>query len=322
VRVNRALWLFVILLAPAELQAQRRIVHDTLSMDSPAGVSCGFCGTERFGVVFRELEAPRRGLNPSDFPIVLESVEVVLAAAYGSTCTPTGAGGTVIAPVEIYVGDTIPTGDISDMPDFEWPGETLVWAAEAPIELSAGNGAGMFEFMFNVLLVRDEEEMPITLESGSYLRVVVTMPEGAVGSSPQCEPTYPPVGAAGVRDDDGRIADERSFVWGLGGVGWFWNEDPPTGIPAIAGDWGVRVSYFAMGTGDADAGMTIDAGRALDAGATDDAGAAMDGGMPDAGRVEPGGGCACRPSPGSTAIPGALIVLVISLALLAQRKRS
>lgn len=317
--MTRFVCLALVLALPLAASAQRRLVHDTLTMDSPAGIVCGFCATERFGVVFRELESPRRGLEPGDFPIVLESIEVVIAAAYGNPCMASGTGGTIIAPIEIYAGTMLPSGDISTNSEFEWPGETLVWAADAPIELSAGNAGGMYEFQFNVLMVRDEMDMPITIASGNYVRVVVTVPEGTMGTSPQCEPTYQAPAGAAVRDNDGLIAGERNFVFAAGGLGWFWNEAPPSPIPRIDGDWGVRLSYFAMGTGEVDAGMTtIDAGG-VDAGRFD-AGAELDAGRPDAGMLEPGGGCACRPTARAT-LPGALLVLVLALALLAQQRR-
>src|SRR5690606_13897366 len=120
-----------------------------------------------FGVVFRELPAPRRGIEPEDFPITLESVQVALASATvspGPTCTPSEAGGAIVAPVEIYAGAEIPTGAITSLPsDGPWPGEELVWAADAPLALSPAQagGGGRYELSFNELVVRDEEEMPI-----------------------------------------------------------------------------------------------------------------------------------------------------------------
>ncbi|MEZ4335920.1 MAG: MYXO-CTERM sorting domain-containing protein [Sandaracinaceae bacterium] len=287
--------LLLTLSAPAS--AQQRIIHDTLGRDMPTQITCGFCAGEQFGVVFRELPAGRRGLVPTDFPLTIDAVEVGLAAAtvMGSSCMAQRSGGTVMTTMAIYVGDTPPTGSILALPQAgEWPGETLVWASDAvPVTLSLENDMGQFELNFNRLEILDDMDMPVRVESGTYLRVVFELPAGAAGTSDICADPLEPAGGYPVRDNDGTIAPERSFIYAAG-AGWYWNEAVPGG--GIGGDWGLRLSVFPSGVGP----MTDGGAPMVDAGTpSDDAGAAdPDGGPTDTdagpGTEPPSEGCSCR----------------------------
>ncbi len=295
----------LILAAAAPAAAQQRIIHDTLGRDMPTQITCGFCAGEQFGVVFRELPAGRRGLEPTDFPLTIDAIEVGLASATvtSSSCTAQRTGGTVVATMAIYAGPTAPTGSILAMPEAgEWPGETLVWATdEVPITLSVENDMGQFELNFNRLEIRDEMEMPVRVETGAYLRVAITLPAGAAGTSDLCTSPLEPTGGYPVRDNDGVIANERSFIY-AGGAGFYWNEGVPGG--GIGGDWGLRLSVFPSGV----VPMTDGGAPLVDAGTTgDDAGSTESdggsGGGTDAGSDPmPMDGCSCRAggAPGST----------------------
>ncbi len=296
--------------------AQERVVQDTLSADTPTGVTCGFCATERFGVVFRELPAPRRGIEPEDFPLRLAAVQVAMAAATvspGPTCTPSTSGGTITAPIEIYAGSEIPTGAITSLPaEGPWnASEELVFAADAPLALSVdADGMGRYAIDFNELEVRDESGGEIVVDAGTYLRVVVTLP--AAEPATACTGGLDLPGGFPVRDADGRIADERGFIYAAG-VGWLWNEQA-----SINGDWGIRLALFRApprdgGTVELDASTSGDAGAVRDAG-----GAAMDAATaPDGGAEPSGGGCSCRAGRSRSAgWP-----LAIALACLALRRR-
>ncbi|HJL15729.1 MAG TPA: MYXO-CTERM sorting domain-containing protein [Sandaracinaceae bacterium LLY-WYZ-13_1] len=320
--------LLLLLLAPLALpapaDAQRRIVHDTLGRDMPTAVTCGFCAGERFGVLFRELPAPRRGLEPSDFPITFDTIEIALASAnvVGGACDPQTTGGTVDAAVEVWVGDAVPDGPIRDFSATDgWPSETLVWATDAaPLTPSTAetDGSGRYEVRFNALEIRDEDAAPITVGSGAYVRVVVTLPVGPSGTSDLCEPTYQSPAAFPLRDDDGRVAPGRSFIY-ASGAGWFWNEEVPGG--SIGGDWGVRLAVFTTGGGDVDAGPSApDAGVDADAGGSSgDASTAPDAG--DAPPADPDdGGCGCRAAGGGA--PPVWGGLLVALALRWRRRRS
>ena len=317
---NIALSLIVALALPGSLAgAQERVIHDTLSSDTPTALTCGFCAGERFGVVFRELPAPRRGIEPTDFPITLESVQVAVAAATvtaGPTCVPSETGGTVVATVELYAGEDPPEGNIQALPaEGPWSDtEALVWAGDADLALSTAEPGGTrYSINFNVLDVRDEEGAPIVVESGSYLRAVVSIPAATTMTSTEC-PTDMSPAFVGVRDADGNIASERGFIYATG-AGWLWNEDSRV---QVNGDWGIRLELFRTtnvpdgGAGDPDAGN--DAGND-----TGDAGSARDASM-DGGTTPGGGGCSCRAIPGRGTRAGALFL--VALAVLAARRTS
>lgn len=316
--------------APAPAAAQRTLAQDTLSGDTPVALTCGFCATERFGAVFRELPAPARGLESGDFPIVVDAIRLAMADAsvVGSgaslTCEGATGGGTALVDIEVWTGETPPTGNIRDEPLVDWPGETLVWATvDAPVELSVAesDGSARYGVMFNRFLIEDEGGMPVRIEPpNTYLRVVVTMNAGAISSAVCDGASLDPPGGFPMRDDDGRIADERSFIYAAG-TGWLWNEEA-----GIDGDWGVRVDITAEGSpaGDGGAG-DVDAGAAIDAGAVTDAGAAADaGGTEDAGGPPPGDGddgCGCSvPGGGEPGGPLAL-ALVAVMAVWVRRRR-
>ena len=307
--MTRSALALAILLLPLQGAAQRRLAQDTLSPDVPSAVTCGFCAGERFGVIFRELPSPFRGVVPADFPIVPEAIEVAMASADNSTstCTPSSQAATIMASVELYAGTTLQDASIMAEPaDGEWTGETLVWAADAPLMLSTADGGGRYSLNFNSLVVRDDMSMPIRIESGSYLRVSVTIPAGAAGSSPMCEPMYMSPAGFPFRDE-GRVAPKRSFIYAAG-VGWLWNEDA-----GVGGDWSIRMTIFAEGSGMPDAG-TPDAGTI-----GTDAGAAIDAGADGGSTVMPAGGCGCR-----AAAPhgGASILALLLCAALARRRRA
>lgn len=293
--------------------AQVRVIHDTLSSDTPTALTCGFCAGERFGVVFRELPAPRRGIEPTDFPITLESVQVAVAAATvtaGPTCVPSETGGSVTATVELYAGEDPPEGNIQALPaEGPWSDtEALVWAGDADLALSTAEPGGTrYAINFNVLEVRDEEGAPIVVESGSYLRAVVSIPAAATMTSTECPAEMSPA-FVGVRDADGPIATERGFIYATG-AGWLWNEDTRV---QVNGDWGIRLELFRStstadgGAGDPDAGADAGSDPGGDAGAPRDA--SMDGGL-----TPGGGGCSCRAIKGRGTGTGALFLVVIAI---------
>jgi len=327
--------LALLVAAPSTAGAQLRIVHDTLGAEMPTAITCGFCAGERFGVVFRELPGARRGLEPTDFPLLIDAIDVGMGAANveSMSCVPQRSGGTIEVILEVYAGDTPPTGDIRALPaDAAWPGERLVWASDAvPLTLSVEDDTGQYQLRFNRLEIRDEDSMPVEVDTGAYLRVVITLPEGAAGTSDICGAPLVPPGGFPVRDDDGRIAPERNFIY-AGGAGWFWSESVPGG--AINGDWGMRLSVFPSGeipdggvpTTDGGLLPSTDGGAATDAGAGGaDAGATgMDGGGggADAGpTVEPtDDGCSCRAAQRGRPAPVAF-VLVLALTALWRRRR-
>jgi hypothetical protein len=305
----RALLVLVTSLWATEAAAQRLVAHDTLSRDTPSVVSCGFCGDEVIGVVFRELGGIG-GLRPSDFPLRLSGVQVALAAARtdGTSCTAESVGGTVAVEVEVWAGSTppsaLPGADVTfGMP---WPGEALVFASEAvPVELSTPtmDGSTLFNLQFNAFEPRDDANEPIVVAEGNtYLRVAVRLPRSGQNNPVCAAPLETPAGFP-LRDDDGRIAPERSFLY-AGGVGWLWNE-----TARVNGDWAIRVEVAPMpvarDAGSADAGGAD--GGAGDAGS-------LDAGSADAGTLTPGGGCGCRAGRGAAG-GGWLALLGLALAL-------
>jgi len=326
--------LVLLVVAPSPASAQLRIVHDTLGPEMPTAITCGFCASERFGVVFRELPGTRRSLEPTDFPLLIDAIDVGMGAANveGATCVPQRTGGTIETIMEVYVGDTPPTGDIRSNPvDAPWPGERLVWASDAvPLALSVEDDGGIYQLRFNRLEVRDEDSMPIEVDDGAYLRVVVTLPESATVTSDICGAPLVPPGGFPVRDDDGRIAPERNFIY-AGGAGWFWSESVPGG--AINGDWGVRLSVFPSGevpdggvpTTDGGIRPSTDGGLAgTDAGpAETDAGAGgMDGGADAGAAAEPmDDGCSCRAAGPGSAPPWALPLAGAAIFVCRRRRR-
>lgn len=293
---------------PAGARAQRTLAYDTLSDSTPVAVTCGFCAGEAFGVVFRELPTPLRGLDPGDFPIELRSVSIAMASARttGSAgayaCEGVLAGGTVLATVEVWAGMTPPSGSIADRPiaDAWTPGEILAWASdEVPIELSVpdADGSSRFALTLNTIELADESGGPVVIPMpATYVRVVVTLPGG--GESTACDAlSLEGPGGVPVRDDDGRISDERSFIYAEG-AGFLWNEEAraPGASDGIAGDWAIRLSLVPStttpprdgGPRPSDAGAGGDAGE-LDGGGALDAGAGEDAGGGGGG----GDGCAC-----------------------------
>lgn len=277
---------------PSIASAQRLLAHDTLSMETPSVVSCGFCGDEVIGVVFRELGTG--GLRPSDFPLALTDLQVALADAStdGVACTPRTVGGSVMAAVEIWAGPTAPT----TLPGVEvtfgmpWaPEETLLWGSDAvPLTLSTPTveGGTSFNLQFNAYeLLDDAGEVIVVPEGNTYLRVEVRLPGGGGNNTVCVDPVEVPTGFP-LRDNDGRIEMQRSHIYGAG-IGWLWNE-----AAGLNGDWAIRLNVNPMPV-PRDAGMRD--GGMRDAGMPD-APAALDAGS----SVVPGGGCGCRAQSGST----------------------
>lgn len=310
---------------PMPTSAQRLLSHDTLTMDSPTAITCGFCSGESYGTIFRELPAPARGLEPGDFPVVVESLQVAVASARAvssTMCVGSISGGTGVGDVEIYAGTTPPTGDIVANPaDGPWDGETLVWAAtNVPFQRSTAEteGSAAYEVMFNNLEIVDAEEMPVRVEAPNvYLRAVVHFGDGAAGDSVPCEDlSLTPPSFFPLRDNDGRIAPERSFIY-ADGLGWVWNEDARVG--SINGDWAIRLEITTEGVPGTDAGPAVDAGPRRDAGLVD-AGAADGGGGTDAGEPGGGGGGGCAAAGRAQPAPWALLLAPL-LALGMRRRR-
>lgn len=327
------LWLVTggLLLLPASASGQRRLVHDTLSESTPGVVSCGFCAGERFGVVFRDLPAPLRGLEPEDFPVEIDSLEIAVAGADPADgCSPSRSGGSITAPVALYVGDSVPPDEIDSYPeDGPWPGESLVWSADAPLVLSVADDSDRYSIEFNVLEVRDADGGPLRVEAGAYLRVVVTIPAGEPGTSPSCEgasfespAAFPPRDTSGEDPADPfRGTQRRSFIYALG-IGWVWNSEGSGPVPVIPGNWGVRMSLFTLGPGpgEPDAGPTLaDAGVDSADAAVSDSGA-MDAAFRDGGAEPAPGGCSCRAGGRAVNDPMALAVGVLLL-LVGGRRR-
>lgn len=302
--------------APQAAHAQRTLAHDTLSMETPSVVSCGFCGDEVIGVVFRELGGTA-GLRPSDFPLALTNVQVALADANtdGVTCTPSMVGGSVTAAVEIWSGPTAPetlpgVGVTFGMPWYAE--ETLVWGSDAvPITLSTPTteGGTSFNLQFNAFdLLDDAGNTIIVPEGNTYLRVAVLLPGGGGNNTVCVDPVEVP-GGFPLRDNDGPLMGlNRSHIYGAG-IGWLWN-----GAAGLNGDWAIRLSVSPMPVAR-DAGMRDAGAMMVDAGASD---AGSDAG----GTTPPPAGCACRAT-GSTSTPLSFLMLsLLGLAIAARRRRA
>ncbi len=306
------------------------VAFDTLGGDSPTALTCGFCAGEKFGVVFRDLPAPARGLDASDFPLDLRNVRVAVGSArvVAGSCQSSTETGTALANLGIYAGVTPPTGDITGLPqDGVWPEETVVLEVdEIPLTRSAADseGGAMYAVNFNQLdLVDDGEPLLHVDPPNTYLRITVELLEEVGDRSSTCaDASLPSPGMFPLRDADGRIAPERSLLY-AGGLGWVWNEDTRV---RVNGDWGIRIEVQSAPPGP-DAG--VDAGDPMDAGPGDagpmdsgiDGGGASDGGDgADAGAPTDEGGCSCR-TPGSSNHGWPAVVLPVLLALSLRRTR-
>lgn len=304
------------LLAPDVAHAQRTLAQDTMSMDTPVAVSCGFCAAEAYGVVFQRI-GTSAGLVPADFPLTVESVSLALGAAEVTS----GACHGIAAPVdpdtlvhfELWAGTTPPPSDIGSLPvaGMPWPGEDmLVTLDDVPVTMSVPttDGGANFNLMLNTLMLGDSTTpAPMADATHSYLRAVVVLNDG--GNSSTCTPsTNAPTGFP-LRDDDGVVQNERSFIYAEG-LGWRWNEQV-----GVRGDWGIRLTILsgprpdagAMDAGAADAGAGVDAST-MDAGAGADTGASPPGSS---------GNCGCRTGTGGTSASG--VVLLLALAVYASR---
>ncbi|MBO6937716.1 MAG: hypothetical protein JJ863_22295 [Deltaproteobacteria bacterium] len=306
--------------------AQRVVAQDTLSTATPAAITCGFCEGERYGVIFRELDPG--GLQPADFPLTIRSMRVAVASARVTgtapsfTCEGLTIGGSALADLELWAGTELP-GDLTDIgADDPWTtGEELLWAAaDVPLMKSTAgaDGASEIEAGFNELQPVDEMEMPIRVSADArYIRAVVRIQEGDADASASCDAAgQNPPSIFPLRDNDGVIADERSFIY-AGASGWLWNEDV-----GIGGDWAIRLEVRSDGAPGSDAGPGgsdggpggTDAGPGgTDGGSVSDAGSATDGGTTSPG----GGGCSCQTLPS----PGAVWPSVLLLAWLRRRVR-
>ena len=283
-----------VLLLALPAGAQRIVTFDTVSPETGSAVTCGFCAGEKFGVVFRELDPPARGIEAEDFPFVLRGVRVALANAsvVDGMCEGATFAGDATMSMQVFGGSSAPSGSIRDNPeDGPWDGETLlIEAIDVPLTRSALSEDGMrYMVELNDLQIRDPEtDEDIRVEAPmTYVRVAFEFGEEA-DRNPACEtmglvsPTAFP-----MRDTDGVIANERSFIFGAGGLGWQWNE-----AVGVDGDWAIRLEIEVEGTPMMDAGGA-DAGSP-DAGTTDAGGSdgGTDGANPDAGSGGGGGGCA------------------------------
>jgi MYXO-CTERM domain-containing protein len=264
---------------PTHASAQRSVAYDTVSMETPAAISCGFCGGEKFGVIFRELTAGG-GLLPSEFPLTINSFKIAVASAEVTgdgvsmplMCMGSAAGGTIGVMLEAFAGETAPMGDIVTRPvSGPWAGETMVFSQSVELERSVETtpGSAMYEVMINTI---DIDGGAMVAPPNTYVRVVATIPAGGASSSCDLLGLSPP-GAVGIRDDDGRIENNIGFIYALnplGGVfgiaeGWHWNEsseieDPTTGEAGIGGDWLIRMDVMPASGPRPDAGMTSDGG--------------------------------------------------------------
>ncbi|MEQ8461372.1 MAG: hypothetical protein RLO52_41740 [Sandaracinaceae bacterium] len=286
-------------LLPINALAQRRVQYDTVAEMTPAAASCGFCGGEKFGVVFRELSMGR-GLRADEFPLTVISLEVALASVriedFGGfgICQGSTEGGSVDTEIAIYTGATAPTGPILDNPvTGPWAGETEVWAGTVPIMRSVETSAGSMQYnlMFNTV---DLPGGGVRVESpNTYLRAVITIPS-APGMSFCTSGGNPEAAGVGVRDNDGsRVANEVNFIYAAmssspGAVreGWHWNEsseimDPMTGASGIQGDWALRLNIRPDPMTDPDSGVA----------------------MPDSGVMDPDSGMSMPMDSGTTTPP-------------------
>ncbi len=308
-------------LASSPAAAQLTLAQDTLSAESPAAALCGFCGGEGFGVVFRELPAPARGLQPEDFPLTLRAIEVALGAAHldGTTCVSVAEGGTAHVDLRLYAGVTPDEARLAEaMGDEPWPGtgEELVFAADdVPIELSIpATGSMGFSLQLNRLEVLDEGSMPIrVLPPFSYLRAFVRLHDSA-SPGPSCAASSD---GSPLRDD-GRIASRRSYIL-ANDRGFVWNEEV-----GVNGDWAIRLEVLpaipsAVDAGRGDAALALDAAALEDASASADAAALDASAAMDAGPVSIGGagGCACASVGAARARGGATPILTLALLLAA-----
>lgn len=304
-----------LLTTAASARAQVTLAQDTLSTDSPAAALCGFCGGEGFGVVFRDLPDPARGLLAEDFPLTLRSIEIALAAARldGAMCTTMPEGGSVLVDVEIWAGVTPPGTPIGAMAAGEaWPGtgEELVFAAtDVPIELSIPASGGMgFNLQLNRFEIMDEMGAPLRIAADfTYLRAFVSLRDSSLPG-----PSCPFSSDGSPLRDDGRISPERSYIL-ANGMGFLWNEQA-----GVTGDWAIRLSIIPALPVGRDGGPPPDAAATgADAGTSmlDAAGADAAGGGVDAGPATGGGGCGCRASRSSAAWwPLAGLALALTLA--------
>jgi len=315
--------------APAA--AQRTIAHDTLSDSTPTAIQCGFCAGERYGAVFRELPAPARGLDATDFPIELRSLQIAVANARGvrGSCEAASETGRADVHLRVFTGTEAPSGDISALPtDTPWPGETLIYEnPETPLQRS-GSSTGTadgYEVDFNRLVIVDEMERPIRVEApNTYLRVEVTIGEGEAAMTDGCPSPNAPPNLMPLLDRDGTIAPERNFIY-AGGIGYLWNQSR---LFDIMGDWAIRLEINAMGPGPGpmDGGVPIDGGGMVDGGGSVDA--APPGSEPSVG-AEPAdeagvgsggdsdGGCGCTviahnaPTPLASSLFGFLLITLL-----------
>lgn len=321
-RHSIALTLLAVTLSYASpASADRTLAQDTMSTSTPVAVSCGFCAMEAFGVVFADIGTG--GLQPSDFPLTLNSISLALGAAYVSgvgsaaTCHGIAAGGDTLVHVEIWAGTTVPeTADIHAMPvaGSPWPGEDLVFTLDdVPVTMSTPttDGASDFNLMLNPLALGDATTpAPMVDATHTYLRAVVVL--GATGMSSTCTPdTNAPTGFP-LRDDDAVVQSHRSFIYATG-AGWLWNE-----AVGVHGDWGIRLGVLSGPPGDAgpiDAAVVADAGA--DAGAT-----AMDAATgTDAAMIAAGGSrsCGCRAGARSSSPASAALLALLALALYSRK---
>jgi len=303
----------------ASASAQRTIAYDTLSGESPVAVTCGFCAGEKFGVIYRDLPPPARGLDADDFPIQLEGLQLALASAdaIGSgtsfTCSGSTMGGQASIGIAVYAGTALPSDIQMLSEDDVWPGETLVWSSpDVPAERSVADedGSASYEVNFNRLLLEDEAGLPFRVEAPNvYIRVVISLNPDTILMSASCEALSleAPSGFA-VRDNDGLIANERNFIF-ADGAGWLWSEGA-----GIGGDWALRLEIIAEGSSMEDASVMMPDTGPADTGTMPADASADTGAPPD----DTGG---CDASGGGVGSGGPLALFVFSLWAIGRRRR-
>lgn len=267
-------------LVPIAAHAQKQLAYDTVTMETPAAVSCGFCAGEKFGVMYYALPSGG-GLLPSDFPLMLRAVKLAMASAR-VTCDDTGLcltqtcggstmGATLPIQLSIFAGPTVPTAIASMPASGPWAGETEVMSMSLDVMLSVETTAGssMYSLMINELRLGE----PISVAApNTYLRVVVDIPSGS--ASDYCVAYgFGNSGAYPLRDDDGRIGDRRNFIYAVGGAlsspGWYWNEEENV---MVAGDWVLRLEITPASMPPTDGGVPGGDGGAGDGGGGDGGG--------------------------------------------------
>ena len=262
---SAGLGLAAILLLPSLGAAQpMEVRNDDIRIDSEAYISCGFCAGEKFGALFYDPVLPT-----ATFPLTLSKIKVALASITvvqsggGFICEP-GAGGMLNVSYEAYAGTSVPSSITALPQNGIWPGETILMPlTSVPITLSEPTSPGASDYRLNL------NEIPINGVTvpppHTYIRVVFTIPTGAVQSASCSALGLGPPGGVSFRDTDITGRSRRNFIYQIDptnivGDRWVFNEafiDPVSGSN-INGDWIIRLEVESTGGGTAgDAGVAI-----------------------------------------------------------------